>query len=215
MSKRNVILNEMFGRWTVIEDLGTVKDNNTYKTTVLVKCTCGKVRTHFLSILVKGLSKSCGCWRKENASVLIKSRPVKHGLSKHPLFLIWRGMKARCYNKLDKAYKDYGARGVYVCEEWINDFLSFYNWAINNGWEKGKINDRINNDEGYSPKNCRFVTASVSTRNTRRNNNIEFMGETKCITDWAADLNISPNSLKKRIKNWPIEIAMTKLKVSR
>lgn len=214
MSKHFVIEGDKFGRWTVIQALGSILDNGVYKTAVMVKCECGKERRHFVSVLKNRLSTSCGCFRKENASLIIKGRTHKHGLSKHPLYQIWRGMKCRCYNENDKAYKDYGGRGVFVCDEWIDDFKCFYSWAISNGWAEGLLNDRKDNDREYSPSNCRFVTDAVSLRNRRNNVNVTFNSETKCITDWAIQIGVSCTSLKKRINKWGIQRALTTPKIT-
>ncbi len=200
---------EKFGRWTIIQDLGTIRDKWAFKSAVIVKCECGNVKQIFYSLLRYGVSRSCGCYRKEWAANSIKNREHKHNLSKHPLYQIWRGMKCRCLNKQDKAYKDYGGRGITICDEWVNDFKSFYDWAINNGWEKGLINDRRDNNKGYGPDNCRFVDDPTSLRNTRRTVIIEYNGVKKCRTDWAKEIGIEPNSLKKRIKKWGIEKALT------
>lgn len=202
------LVGRRFGRWLITVDLGFVQDKYARKRRVKVKCDCGNEREHFFCVLKAGLSTSCGCYRAESQSTRGKNN-FKHNLSKHPLFNIWRGMKGRCLNNKDKGYKDYGGRGITICDEWVNDFKAFYDWAMANGWEKGLVNDRRNNDEGYSPTNCRFITDYESVRNTRRNHNIEFNGVKKCATDWAKDLNISPQSLTKRINNWGVEKALT------
>ncbi len=77
---------------------------------------------------------------------------TKHGLRKHSLYSVWCNMKTRCYNKNRKEYKNYGARGITVCEEWEKNFLKFYQWAVSNNWTKDLSIDRINNDKGYSPQ---------------------------------------------------------------
>lgn len=209
MLKQKVEIGQKFGRWTVIEDLGSIRDKYALKSAVLVKCECGSIKRHFLTVLKNGLSSSCGCFRRENARSLICNREHKHMLSKHPLYQIWRGMKCRCLNETDKAYEGYGGRGITICEEWRSNFKAFYDWAIQNGWRKGLINDRRDNNKGYSPENCRFVIDSVSLRNTRRNVVIEYNGKTMVITDWANELKISVASLKKRIKKWGKERALT------
>lgn len=91
----------------------------------------------------------------------------KHGLRKHPLYNVWWNMKTRCYRKNYKQYKDWGGRGIRVCEKWINNFVSFYNWAIKNGHAKGLVIDRIDNNGNYEPSNCRFVTRAISGQNKR------------------------------------------------
>lgn len=210
MAKYKVDIGDRFGRWVVIENLGSILDNNSFKVTVKVQCDCGIVKQHFLSTLRYGLSKSCGCFRKENAGELIKSRDHKHNLSKHPLYILWRGMKCRCHNINDKGYPNYGARGIFVCDEWKGDFKKYYDWAIKNGWQKGLIIDRMDNNKGYHPDNCRFVSPSISMRNTRRNVMIEHNGKSQCITDWATDLSITTQALKKRLKKWDDNTALSK-----
>ena len=103
---------------------------------------------------------------------LIKKRNVNgqiaptHGLSKHPLYGVWADMRKRCYNHASPDYPRYGARGIAVCSQW-EDFAEFYDWAISAGYARGLVIDRIDNDSGYSPENCRFVDRKQSSRNRR------------------------------------------------
>jgi hypothetical protein len=103
------------------------------------------------------------------ASMKGKNNPsFKHGLTaKHPLYAVWRNMKQRCYDTSIKQYKDYGGRGLTVCSEWLNSFITFYDWSIKNGWSNGLTLDRADNDLGYSPENCRFVDRVTQGRNQR------------------------------------------------
>jgi hypothetical protein len=124
-------------------------------------CDCGKTTISALNELRSGKAKSCGCSR------------VKGGHSKHPLYDILGRMKQTCTNPNNADYNDYGGRGITLCDEWVGDFDAFFNWAISNGWAKGLVIDREDNDKGYSPDNCRFVDCGVSSRNQRlkRKNN--------------------------------------------
>lgn len=135
----------------------------------------------------------------------------KHGLKQHPLYDVWIKIKSRCLKNTDKDYIDYGGRGIKVYPDWEDDFKSFYDWAIQNGWQSGLEIDRKNNNGDYDPENCRFVTHSVNMRNTRRNNNITFRGETKCLAEWSEILGIKRYTLFGRIFNygWSIEDAFT------
>jgi len=83
---------------------------------------------------------------------------------KHPLYKVWRGMRGRCNNPHDAAYGYYGGRGITICQEW-NDFKTFFDWAIANGWSPGLFFDRLENDGNYTPANCRFVLVLESNRN--------------------------------------------------
>jgi len=89
---------------------------------------------------------------------------VKTGFpGRHPIYSTWWGIKTRCYNSHSDAYMYYGARGITMCDEWKNDFNSFYDWMIDNGWEKGLVVDRKDNDKPYSPDNCQLITDSLNS----------------------------------------------------
>lgn len=122
-----------------------------------------------------------------------------HGMKKHPLYGKWCAMKERCNNPNNKRYARYGARGIKVCEEW-NSFENFYKWSIENGWSPEMTIDRIDNDKGYSPENCRYVTRKVQNRNYSKNHNITYKGETMCLADWADRFGINRATILYRIK---------------
>lgn len=102
-------------------------------------------------------AETCGCVGHE-----------KHGLTsgpkKHPIYLVWHGIRTRCLNKNNDAWERYGGRGIKICKQW-NDPVKFYKWAISNGWKPGLFLDRRNNDGNYCPSNCRWVTVLDSNRN--------------------------------------------------
>lgn len=129
----------------------------------LYLCSCGKEFKCETSSIKSGNSSSCGCFKKESHSKLFS----KHSMYGTKLYWKYANMKKRCYYTKDKRYKDWGGRGIKVCDEWRNDFMAFYNWSINNGWKEGLSIDRINNDGNYEPSNCRWTTREVQARNTR------------------------------------------------
>lgn len=134
----------------------------------------------------------------------------KHGLRKHRLFSVWNGMKQRCFNSNWYAYKDYGGRGISVTDEWKDDFLCFYHWAMNNGYRQGLTLDRIDNSKGYSPDNCRWVTIKEQSNNRRSNRNITYKGQTKTLAQWSEELGMNFFTLRDRLNNgWSIEKAFT------
>jgi len=151
----------------LIEDLGYLYPNENSKTKRRFGIyECQFCNREFKSRVdaVNGLrTKSCGCYHKKIASELNKV----HGLHKHPVYGIWRGMVKRTTNQNSKEFKNYGGRGIIVCDEWRNDFKLFYDFAMENGWEKGLEIDRRDNDKGYNPENCRVVTRAINSRNTR------------------------------------------------
>lgn len=127
------------------------------------KCTCGnEVRCSFRELRT-GHTKSCGCLRRE--TIIAKS--TTHGFSRHPLNFTYSSMVNRCTNPNDQRYRDYGGRGITVCSEWLEDRTSYINWALANGWKKRLHVDRRDNNGGYSPDNCRIVTAKVNNQNRR------------------------------------------------
>ncbi len=93
--------------------------------------------------------------------------PIIHGLHKHPLYNVYHNMMKRCYKKYSQEYHNYGARGIKVCKQW-QSFLPFYKWAMESGYKKGLYLDRINSSSNYLPKNCRWVTRSISCSNRRK-----------------------------------------------
>jgi len=113
--------------------------------------------------ITSGHTKSCGCFSRDN----VIARNTTNGLAGHPLHKVHYHMIERCYNPDDKSYKDYGARGIKICDEWLNDFDTFYSWAMDNGWKSNLRMDRIDNDGNYLPINCRFVNGVVSALNQR------------------------------------------------
>jgi hypothetical protein len=140
---------------------------------------CGFCGTEFRANtqnILRGTTKSCGCYQKRRASETNKT----HGLGCTRLCAVWREIKTRTLNPKNKRYSDYGGRGITICDEWENDFMSFYNWAMSNGYEenKGLSIDRIDNDGNYCPENCRWTTSTIQTRNQRvyKNNSSGYKG---------------------------------------
>ena len=118
-------------------------------------------------------------------------------------------MRQRCNNPNVHGYKYYGARGITVCDEW-SDFRIFQKWALEHGYSEGLTIDRIDNDKGYSPENCRWVDRFVQARNTRAAHIIEYNGESMTLREWAERIGMSENTLSNRIfSGWPIERALT------
>ena len=126
-------------------------------------CDCGTEKIVWSASLRCGRTKSCGCLHRD----ICVEYNTTHGLSKTPLYSVWRGMIARCSEPQHKAYKNYGGRGIKVCDEW-QDPASFYEWGLV-GYAPGLSLDRINCNGHYSPDNCRWASRATQARNTRRN----------------------------------------------
>ena len=144
-----------------------------------------------------GLTYATVSSRLQMYNIRRNKAPEKHGLCKHPLNIVWCGMKERCNNPNSENYKWYGGRGIRVCEEWNNNFYSFYTWAINNGWEKGLELDRLDNMKDYCPENCKWVTHKQQCRNRRSNVFIEINGISLLMCEWEERFNLRKKSLTK------------------
>ena len=162
----------------LIEDLGMLYPTENSKSKYrfgLYKCGfCGtEFRTQTFKVK-SGYTKSCGCYRKRRMSESTKT----HGLGNTRLYRIWSSIKKRTLNPKYKQYNDYGGRGITICEEWKNDFMSFYDWAMCNGYSDELSLDRIDNDGGYSPENCRWTTRTIQSRNQKvyKNNSSGYKG---------------------------------------
>ena len=133
-----------------------------------------------------------------------------HGLSKTRLYSILRNMKQRCYNPNNPRYNVYGAIGIKVCDEWLNDFKSFYDWAMSNGYRDDLTIERIDVNGNYCPDNCCWITNKEQQFNKHVNHFIEFNGKRQTITEWGNELNIDPNTIGTRLsRGWSIERTLT------
>lgn len=170
----------------------------------ICQCECGNLKSVRDDCLKSGNTKSCGCLLKE-----INNSKTQY--TKEKLYHVWAGMKSRCNNPNTYRYEDYGGRGIKVCDEWNGEhnYVNFRTWAINNGYSEGLTIDRINVNGNYEPNNCRWVNQHIQSRNTRRNLNITYNGETHVLQDWSEILNININTLYHRIYilGWDIKEA--------
>nr|DAY71092.1 MAG TPA: PVL ORF-50-like family [Caudoviricetes sp.] len=200
-NKLKDLTGQKFGKLTVIgraEDY--ISPRNEREVQWRCKCDCGReciVRGHSLR---NGHTTSCGC--------AIIEASTKHGMHGTRLYGIYRGMINRCYNKNLAQYPDYGARGIYVCDEWRgeNGFINFMNWALANGYTEELTIDRKDNNGPYSPDNCRWVTMVIQANNRRSNVYVEYNGESHTISEWSMITGIPYATLRKRLNDgWDID----------
>lgn len=197
------IVGATFGRWTVIES--GIKHNN-HKSSKC-KCACGEIRNIRNEKLIKGSSQSCGCLRNDNLTT--------HGATKRSTrkdsheYWIWNTVVQRCTNPNVANWMDYGGRGITVCDRW----LKYENFITDMGkrpTQKHSI-ERIDNDAGYSPGNCRWATRPEQAKNKRNNHVIELFGRSQHLAEWAREYGISHTLILSRLRaGWTEEDSVTK-----
>lgn len=181
MSKLIDLTGKRFGKLTVI---CRVENNKHGQPQWRCHCDCGNETIVVGQKLRKGITKSCGCLVYEQ-----KTR-LTHGMTGTVLHNRWLNMKSRCFNPHNKRYERYGGRGITICDEWL-DFKNFYNWSVANGFSEELSLDRIDNDKGYCPDNCRWATPRQQANNTARNVKIEYTGKVKTLSQWCRDLGLN------------------------
>lgn len=194
---------QKFGRLTVLRQDYNKNSNNYW----LCKCDCGNIKSIRTEHLKDGSTVSCGCYSREITS----KRSITHNKTKTRLYRIWISMKCRCYDEKHETYKNYGGRGIKICDEWLSDFMNFYNWAMENGYDENAPRnictiDRIDVNGNYEPDNCRFVDMKVQQNNRRNNHYITYNGETHTMKQWAEILNISTEAIRNRLKKYDYNI---------
>ena len=198
----SVIINsgDRYGKLTIIKE---VEPTETRVRRFLCKCDCGNetiVRMCHLRAS-KHPTVSCGCYGKEQARTI----GIKHGYASdkqkyEKLYRIWCHMKERCYYPNSDHYYLYGGRGITVCDEWKDNYLSFRTWAMNNGYQDELTIDRIDSNGNYEPLNCRWATHMEQQHNLRTNVNITYKNETHCVAEWARISGIREETIRKRYK---------------
>ena len=162
MGKLIDLTGQRFGRLTVIERAEDyISPQGIKHVRWCCRCDCGNAHTVAGLDLRRGKTISCGCFHNE----LLSARVTSHKKCDTRLYRIWKNMRNRCYDPQNNRYYRYGGRGITVCEEWLHDFKAFYDWAMANGYQDDLSIDRIDNDKGYSPDNCRWETAKEQNRN--------------------------------------------------
>lgn len=203
MGKLKDISGQRFGYLTAIKIHHKIKTSTRTTYFWLCKCDCGNYSIVPAGNLKSGHTKSCGC---------LKHKPsrITHNLSKTRLYNIYNGMKSRCQNTNNPRYKDYGERGIKICPEWLENFMNFYNWAINNGYSDHLTIDRIDNNGDYEPKNCRWVDYIRQNNNRRNSHIIKYNGISHTLAEWAKIYNLDASLILYRLnRGWSIEKAFT------
>lgn len=193
------LIDQRFGRLTVVSRL----EPRGKRTRWLCKCDCGTQCSADTQSLRNGQKSSCGCLRRKQ----LAQRNYKHGEAYSKEFQSWLGMIDRCSNPSHRAFARYGGRGISVCDRW----KEFKNFIDDMGRRPAGCSlDRIDNDAGYSPQNCRWATASEQSKNRSSNRIIEYDGERLCLSEWSKRVGIDRETIRKRIESgWSVRKALT------
>lgn len=194
-------IGERFGRLVIVERVEGKRPR------YLCKCDCGNsICVDYGDLTRKyGGTKSCGCYRKEKVT--------KHGGRYSRIYSIYRGMITRTTNANSQEFEDYGGRGITICDEWLGEqgFETFQYWALNNGYADNLTIDRIDNDKGYSPDNCRWSDRKTQNNNKSNTIYLTYNNETKSLAEWAEEIGIDRVTLYDRIYiyGWSVDKALS------
>lgn len=204
MTNAENLKGQVFGKLTVVEPL--FERQGRASTIWICECNCKEDNKNQVRVSAFDLNnekiKSCGCLTKQNATT--------HGLRYSSEYNIWNNMRTRCHNPNSKDYKDYGGRGITVCDEWRDSFETFYRDMGPRPSMEHSI-DRERNNEGYSPNNCRWATKTEQANNRRNNIFYDYNGVSKTLVAWCKELNLHYITINNRIYNlgWSFEKAIT------
>lgn len=173
---------------------------------VVVECECGETKVINYYNVRKGLVKSCGCLSKKASSERMRrynsGKPVGQNYkSRHPLYRLYKAMVARCYNPKNKAYDNYGGRGIKICGRWLGA-SGFENFVADMGafYAEGLLIERVDNDGDYCPENCTWADRFVQNSNTRKTVKLSYQGKTLTLSQWSRELGIGRDVLCRRRK---------------
>lgn len=178
----------------------------------IVKCDCGNKKVVSAQDVKAGKTKSCGCYHDE--CIAKRARKFEHGVYENRrLYRIYNGVKRRCYTKTEARYKDYGGRGITMCDEWLNEdcgFDKFVEWAISNGYGDDLTLERKDVNGNYSPENCEWITLSDQTKNKRETLWVDYHGEHIRLIELCKREGVLYDTVHDRIyrRKWTVERAV-------
>lgn len=200
MTRKDDLVGQRFGRLVVTRE-GERSPSGRVRWHCV--CDCGKELDVYGPSLKRRNTQSCGCFHRDKA----REGHLVHGFggrtNRPRIYSVWKAMKNRCYRKSHAEYDRYGGRGITVCDEWKNDFTAFKDWAYSSGYKEDLEIDRIDNNRGYCPENCRWVTKKQNANNRSSNLHVYFRGELRTISEIAEMVNLP---------YWTIYQRVTKLK---
>ena len=184
------VIGKKFYSWTVISFSRLDKFRQPL---YICRCDCGLEKEVNIYRLLRGNSQSC-------IKCSYKRRPAKHNLTRTRIYRIWENMKQRCYNEKNHKFRIYGARGIKICDEWLNDVTKFYEWSLKNGYADNLSIDRIDVNGDYCPENCRWATMVEQQNNKNQNIIINYKDEKFTLSEFCRKLNLNYRTIVGRIK---------------
>lgn len=196
-------IGKKFNKLTVL-DIERVQQGKYVRWMWTCKCDCGNVKKIRGEYVVSGHTKSCGC------NVLNNKSAMTHGESKTRLHMIWARMRERCSKTLTSPHKRYAGRGIKVCKEWDN-YEAFASWAMSNGYNDTLSIERINNNWGYCPENCKWIERGLQARNRRTTMWVEYNGERMSLAEACEIAGMPYKQVFARIRymDWSVEDALS------
>lgn len=196
---------QTFGRLQVVSFAKQEKRKRGSRSWWNCLCKCGVQKQILSDCLRSERTKSCGCFREE-----FRGTPQRtHGQTNTPEYNVWARIKQRCTNTKYHEFHLYGGRGIKICSRWLNSFEAFFRDMGPRTTPQHTV-ERINNDKGYEPGNCRWATQKENGRNKRNNHRLTHLGQTKCLSEWSEITGIKSSTIRARIKSgWSVENALT------
>lgn len=206
MGKRiNIQEGDRFGYLTVIREVEpNITPCGTVQRKFLCRCDCGNKVIHSLGAFRRSSNCSCGC---KNYDIGSLNRKYTKEQTSSFLYSTWQGMKQRCLDPNSSNYANYGGRGITICDEWLDDYIKFYDWALSNGASKEMTLDRIDVNGDYEPSNCRWADAYTQANNTRQNRFIEYNGERLSVMQWSRITGIKEGTIRRRLDSYGYSVA--------
>ena len=202
-----------YGKLTVID---LVAQGNANQRKYLCICDCGNKKVTSEDNLRRGHTRSCGCLRCGHGGSKKKNIPFD---SSSKLYQVWLGIRMRCFNPKNHNYKNYGARGIGMCDEWKDSYDAFRKWALANGYTNMPARsisiERLDVNGDYCPENCKWATPKEQMNNTRRNTTLEYNGSIKTLMQWAETFGMNYSTFMSRYsRGWSIDkIANTPVRI--
>lgn len=184
------LIGQTFNELTVLEESGRVNGKRQIK----CQCSCGNIKVYDAYKVTSGSTKSCGCKRTK----YIAEARTKHNGRRTVLYSKWSGIKRRCYNPNDSHYKNYGALGITMCEEWKDDFGEFQEWAYENGYEESLTIERKDPNKGYNPDNCIWIPNEYQAWTKKNTAHIIYKGKSQPLAVVAKAENMNHKTLSSR-----------------